>query len=83
MKETREQKIEKMVEECAKIIKEDVQRIEGKPETTKDHYGDYASLLSVFSGGQQKIVALACIKAGAHPEGIRAAMGMLTGSIFN
>jgi hypothetical protein len=51
-----------------------VQRIESKPETTQDHYGDYGTALAKLSGGNKKraqAVAVVLILAGANPNGVK------------
>ena len=54
-----------------------VQDIEAKPETTRNHYGDYGSALSRLSQGRKivaQLLSLAFVKAGANAQGVADAL---------
>jgi hypothetical protein len=57
-----------------------VQRIEAKPATTRNHYGDYGAALSNLSGGRKGVAQLlgrAFVKAGANAQGVSDALNHL------
>jgi len=57
-----------------------VQRIEAKPATTRNHYGDYGAALSSISGGRKavaQLLGLAFVKAGANTQGVADALNTL------
>ncbi len=72
--------MEKLIEELAGDLKQDVQRIESSPETTQYHYGDYGALLSAVAKDKATagIIALALIKAGASRLGVAWALRLFT-----
>lgn len=64
----------------AEALRETVQSIEARPETTRDRYGDYMVLISklIERRPAPPLFYAAClIKAGANPEGVKAAAGLL------
>ena len=74
---TYKEKFVALVADLAKDLREHVARIEAKPETTQNHYGDYLGLIGIFDGpdGQSRqILAAALIEAGANPQGVKSAL---------
>jgi len=84
--ETREQKIQKVISDLSKDpdILEMVKTIESKMATTKGHYGDYMRVLDDYKKNRTmlNVMAQALIGAGANPEGVQAALGIMSGSAF-
>ena len=67
------EKLQQLIDGLAEDLKETVMKIEARPMTTKDHYGDYGALLSQVSGGNKNkagLIALALVKAGANRNGV-------------
>jgi hypothetical protein len=75
---------EKLVAELANDVKPYVDKIEARIATTKGHYGDYMELLSQWQKEPRvmMVMAMACKKAGADPQGVNDALRMLTGKAF-
>ena len=62
-----------LIDGLAEDLKEMIQKIEARPMTTQNHYGDYGSLISGLSKGNKvvaQIIGEACIKAGANATGV-------------
>ena len=69
------EELKKLISDLAADLKETVHKIESGPRLTQSHYGKYMSVLSMAkSQGQKKIMALALLKAGANPTGIKSAL---------
>jgi hypothetical protein len=69
-----------LIKELAEDVRPEVQRIEAKPATTQNHYGDYMALLNIVSGGNSqvgKVISLALIEAGANKAGVASALKIL------
>jgi RNA binding exosome subunit len=61
--------------EALELVKPIVQRIEKSLPTTKNHYGDYMTVLSMDKDPMQmKKMAALLILAGANKEGVSAAL---------
>jgi len=72
-----------LITELANDVRPEVEKIEKRIATTKDHYGDYMSLLSHFQDkGKMMVVvmAMACKEAGANPNGVNWAVRLLVGN---
>ena len=72
--------IQSIVNSLVPDLLPEVKRIEQKPATTQNHYGDYMNLLSVLgknNKGMTNIIALALIAAGANAQGVRSAVSVL------
>jgi len=71
-----------LITELANDVRPEVEKIEKRIATTKDHYGDYMSLLSHFtSRGKAMLVVMgmACKEAGANSNGVDWAVKLLIG----
>ena len=58
-------------------IQQLVKGIEARPDTTRNHYGDYGAALSKLSGGRKgvaQLLGLAFVKAGANAQGVSDAL---------
>jgi hypothetical protein len=62
-----------IADELQPIVKE----LESQPKLTKNHYGQYMSILSKYEGKQRKVYAAALIIAGANREGVNEALNLL------
>ena len=75
--------LQSLINDLAEDFKSEVSKIEKRPATTKNHYGDYMAFIDTIgkgmNGAQKKIVALALIKAGASSQGVADAMKISTG----
>lgn len=62
----------KLIKSLAKDFKPIIDKIEAKPETTRNHYGDYMSLLSQFNSKDAKVVMLALTHyTNANKQGLK------------
>jgi len=74
----------------AGILKPMVEAIETKPETTRNHYGDYMALIGRCTkeapieqkAKRTQFTALALILAGANTQGVQDATQLLTGGNY-
>ena len=78
-KVTAEQKA--LIDDIAKDLTGIVEMIEGKPETTKDRYGDYMHFINDMAPDNNKkafnILGLCFIQAGANKQGVASALRIL------
>lgn len=65
-----------ILKDIAKDLEPMVRDIESSAMTTKNHYGDYMSVLSLIGGDNdhKRFMALALIDAGANKQGVRDAL---------
>ncbi len=74
---TNEQKLNALVTDLAKDLKPAVDAIESETiPTTQNHYGRYLNLFTTLSHGDKAtaaVIQLALLKAGANPQGVKAA----------
>ena len=80
-KQLREEQLELLVQELSEDLKPTVVDIEKKFATTKDHYGNYASVISTLSKNKAEahIIAKALIRAGANRSGVSSALQVMYG----
>lgn len=77
---TQKEQLRAALEAMAEALRPVVAEIEARPETTRDRYGDYMALISqlIERRAAPPLFYAAClIKAGANPEGVKAAAGLL------
>ena len=75
-------KLDVMIAELAQDLREHVAKIEKKPATTQNHYGDYLGLIGSIANGNKnvaKIVVSALLEAGANHTGVAAAYKIMVG----
>ena len=73
-------KLQTLINGLAQDVQPEVKRIEAKPATTQNHYGDYMALINVGSDRNSKVgklIALALIQAGANKNGVNSALQVL------
>lgn len=80
-------KMETMIDEFAKDpdVVQAVKQFESGVKTTKDNYGKYMAFLSPYAKNPVAlhIISQAMMRAGGNANGIRSAMGLITGKAFN
>ncbi len=70
-----------LIDGLAEDVKPQVEQIEKSLPTTKNHYGDYMSLLSNFKDNKTlALMMLALIRAGANRQGVHDAYKIINGS---
>ena len=83
--EEKEEKIRETIDLMAEdeSFIEIVKAVEGLPETTKGHYGEYKAFLTAFNSKitaiNMSIIAPALKRAGANPFGVDQAVKLITG----
>lgn len=84
IKETLTPAQEALIADLANDVKPYVDKIEARIATTKNHYGDYMALLSQWQKEPKvmMVMAMACKKAGANPQGVNDALRIMTGTAF-
>jgi hypothetical protein len=74
-------KLSEMLRELEPEASAMVKAIEAKPMVTKDHYGEYLTVLSRVQDEHSlmaaKVLAIAMMKAGANQQGLRAALSIM------
>jgi RNA binding exosome subunit len=74
------EKLNEMIAELAEVFWTEVTQIEASLKTTQNHYGKYMALISMLCKNDPvlgKVYALALIKAGANPLGVKSALKLL------
>lgn len=77
MSDTLNDKQKQLISDLANDLRETVTKIEGKLATTRNHYGDYMSLIGGLAKGNRtvgQVIALALIEAGANAQGVNDAL---------
>ena len=72
-------KLAAMIDDLAGDLKEIVTEIEASPKTTQNHYGRYMSVITMTAKGNKgmgQVIAMALIKAGASPPGVKSALSL-------
>ena len=72
--------VDKAINDLANDLVSTVKSIETSVKTTKNHYGQYLAILSMYrekSLSTVMIIAKALIKAGANEEGVHSALSLL------
>ncbi len=66
------------IEGVIETLKPIVKKIEGGPQLTKNHYGQYMGILGMANDTEAREKLAAClVKAGANIEGIASALKLL------
>lgn len=70
------QEAQHKINEVISLITPIVAKIEARPATTKNHYGDYLAILGMAGVNERKSLAAVLVKAGANFEGVQAALNL-------
>jgi hypothetical protein len=74
-------KLSEMLKELEPKASAMVKAIEAQPKVTKDHYGEYLTVLTRAQDEHSlvaaKVLAIALLKAGANQQGLRAALSIM------
>lgn len=70
--------VKELIDSLAEEVRPEVEKIEKSLPMTKNHYGKYMEILSLWEKENiRKIMALSLVKAGANIQGVKDAMKIL------